>query len=42
MDDLWDPFDCQSTQGPVHDRDYFDAGKMFYENVPILEKIKNN
>jgi limonene-1,2-epoxide hydrolase len=20
-------------------RDYFDAGKMFYENVPILEKI---
>ena len=31
-DDLWDPFDCQSTQGPVHDGDYFDAAGFCFSD----------
>ena len=27
-----DPFDCQSTQGPVHDGDYFDAAGFCFSD----------
>ena len=32
MDASWGPFDCQSTQGPVHDGGYVDAGFYFIDD----------